>query len=531
LNGFQPDGSWDIKAARAAVDAVHATSNKKKKKKKGGGASSAPSVVPCVKKTAPIPSGQANTSAATNVGTRTAGIISLPAMPVHGLSNLGNTCFMNASLQALSASPSFLAYACSPPLKLPLNKHAASFCEKLAGLFSSMQASGKKPISPKSFVATLEGPFRDRSMEHDAHEFTVMLRDQLDIVYKPRISPFVGMHKNCLTCVRCNYKKFRDEQFEEIQLVLPHMRESTVTLEELLQVHTGEDRVSFTGDNKVDCGRCGGRRDTVVQVVPLVLPTALLIQLKRFKWNAESGNFEKILIPVQIPKVLTIQSETYLHKATVTHIGATPRQGHYYAYKRNFSDGGVQYNDSVATELSPAEFHKSAMGFGGNINETPYMLVYEKTTGSAVLPGAASVGRPTAGEITHHMPAASLQSGPIIKLGGENKTAPAGPDAAGARPSHLAASSMQKNAIIKTWDGNMDYAEGRPEKYRRLSAETVHALKCDNYFDTTGQGGIEKIIDNCSRATFDNGGEGIVTKIPMGVNEALTNILQKDFSR
>lgn len=143
-----------------------------------------------------------------------------------GLRNLGNTCYLNSTLQSLLYTPPL---ANSFEQKLHSNrcsgeKHLfCSFCY-MENLFASTNNHKFKPVAPDSMarnVRLLNKRLRIGRQE-DAHEF---LRSLLD--HMPR-SPadkkllekiFAGKLKSSVECQKCKYKSEISENFWDLSLV------------------------------------------------------------------------------------------------------------------------------------------------------------------------------------------------------------------------------------------------------------------------------------------------------------------------
>lgn len=117
-----------------------------------------------------------------------------------GLENLGNTCFLGASLQSLCYLPPFMNYLMSVTKSNQNHEGVSnndSVIEVVGHVLRKMQQSSKGYTRPVEIIRNLKriGNFRVGRQE-DAHEFLLQLIDKLEqsVLSKVTISPLSSSH-------------------------------------------------------------------------------------------------------------------------------------------------------------------------------------------------------------------------------------------------------------------------------------------------------------------------------------------------
>lgn len=127
-----------------------------------------------------------------------------------GLPNLGNTCYMNASLQAMMCVPSLAARS----------QEMTNACEKSDEVCNAfLQFSRSFDPRPVKKVVGARIPMFKGSDQHDAHEFVTffldMLHDESPDVLK---SLFFGKLETITQCIACGHKTIILEDFSTLSL-------------------------------------------------------------------------------------------------------------------------------------------------------------------------------------------------------------------------------------------------------------------------------------------------------------------------
>ncbi|KAG0228549.1 ubiquitin-specific protease doa4 [Actinomortierella wolfii] len=276
-----------------------------------------------------------------------------------GLTNLGNTCFMNSVIQCLIATPPLTRFFLDGSYKRNINLTnplgtKGKVAEAFAELIRNMWSGQSLVISPTSFrQAIIEfAPQFKGSEQHDSQEFLSFLLDGLhedlkrenkkameergqqlrrpgepeegseadeawmeslpeweasDIAWQRYlrrgnsivVSIFQGQYKNRLSCTKCGKTSTSYNPF--MYLTLPIKAKTPMgkpqTLLSCLDAFIEPEVME--GDNAWHCPRCKKPRKAIKQLTISKLPDVLLIQLKRF---ASDGPFKnKIKAKVDYP--------------------------------------------------------------------------------------------------------------------------------------------------------------------------------------------------------------------------------------
>lgn len=345
-----------------------------------------------------------------------------------GLMNLGNTCFMNSSLQCLSNTEPMTDYFLGYDYRSEINadnilgtKGALVRC--YAELTKHLWLGKSKSYCPEEFKSSIGrfAPQFEGYEQQDAQELLAYLLDGIHedlnrVLIKPYIEDkdcdgsndegdaiiawsnylarnksiivdlFQGQLRNTMTCRNnkliqadgthgCGHKNVKFDPF--MYLSLP-ISDTSNTLDDCLSLFCEEE--TLKGDNQWYCTKCKTHVDATKKIDLWMLPPILIIHLKRFKFGV-TGHRSKIERPICYP--LSDWNLSTRKKSeggvfplydlyAISHHRGTVSGGHYTAHAKNrFDREWYDFNDSQCRKVDK---EKEKLGFGSSA----YCLFYNR---------------------------------------------------------------------------------------------------------------------------------------------------------
>ncbi|XP_021495688.1 ubiquitin carboxyl-terminal hydrolase 36 isoform X2 [Meriones unguiculatus] len=308
-----------------------------------------------------------------------------------GLHNLGNTCFLNSTIQCLTYTPPLANYLLSK--EHARSCHQGSFCMLCVMQNHMVQAfaNSGNAIKPVSFIRDLKKiarHFRFGNQE-DAHEF---LRYTIDAMQKACLNGYAKLDRQTQATtlvhqifgghlrsrVKCSVCKSVSDTYDPYLDIALEIRQAA-NIVRALELFVKPDVLS--GENAYMCAKCKKKVPASKRFTIHRTSNVLTLSLKRFA-NFSGG---KITKDVGYPEFLNMRpymSQSsgdpvmYGLYAVLVHSGYSCHAGHYYCYVKASNGQWYQMNDSLV--------HSSNVKVV--LNQQAYVLFYLRIPGSKKSP-------------------------------------------------------------------------------------------------------------------------------------------------
>lgn len=344
---------------------------------------------------------------------------------LRGLINLGNTCFMNCIVQALTHTPILRDFFLSDRHRCEMPSPELCLVCEMSSLFRELYSGNPSPHVPYKLLHLVWIHARHLAgyRQQDAHEFLIAALDVLhrhckgDDAGKVANNPnhcnciidqiFTGGLQSDVTCQACHGVSTTIDPCWDISLDLPGSctsfwpmspgRESSVngeshipgttTLTDCLRRFTRPEHLGSSA--KIKCGSCQSYQESTKQLTMNKLPVVACFHFKRFEHSAKqrrkittfiSFPLELDMTPfmasskesrmngqLQLPTSSGNDENKYSLFAVVNHQG-TLESGHYTSFIRHHKDQWFKCDDAVITKASIKDV----------LDSEGYLLFYHK---------------------------------------------------------------------------------------------------------------------------------------------------------
>lgn len=349
-----------------------------------------------------------------------------------GLRNLGNTCYLNAVMQAFSSLREFVAELRAMPASIPPCQDGALFrCSVEMLQQMSSTGAGRGPLSPGKLreQIAVASPMFGRNEQQDAHEFlleyTNQLHDELlsarnvflpqdaelEQVERCQLATHVHLDSEVqkrLQCVNCSHARVLQERFRDFSIDFPaDDKNNKCALASMVRSYFAPEELEARCDH---CGSVAAHMEKRLTSPP----RTLVLHLKRFVPNLEKRRYDKRHQSVDFPARFDLQEclggsspaqpsvasrlparplarhdslgsaekphaqpvappsppMWYNLRSLVAHDGASPQAGHYVCYAKGEQGAWRLYDDSLVKEM-PVGFDPQLQ-----LGQRAYILFY-----------------------------------------------------------------------------------------------------------------------------------------------------------
>ncbi|XP_043650562.1 ubiquitin carboxyl-terminal hydrolase 36 [Drosophila teissieri] len=358
-----------------------------------------------------------------------------------GMINVGNTCYLNSTLQALLHIPALANWLVSEQAHLENCNVAESgggciVCAMAKTLLATQ--SNQSAVRPFLIYSKLKQICKHMVVgrQEDAHEFLRFLVEAMERAYLMRFrnykeldqlvketTPlgqiFGGYLRSEVRCLSCNHVSITFQHFQDLLLDI----RKADSLEDAFEGHFSRERLEDMG---YKCEGCKKKVSATKQFSLERAPITLCIQLKRFsmignKLTKQISFKPRIDLSKYAARSPAAQAQplTYRLVSMVTHLGVSQHCGHYTAIGSTDTGSYYNFDDSYVRPIAMQSV----------CNTNAYIMFYELDLSQAASPAANRPNgvRLTNGHSITPVPAATVSSpsptrfiGPQLPPGGVN---------------------------------------------------------------------------------------------------------------
>ena len=348
-----------------------------------------------------------------------------------GLVNVGQSCYMNATLQCLSNIKEMSNYFLKNFRTFNIDNQ--EFTVAYSSLIYDIFNTKEKYISPdifKSIIGELNPLFKGNQAA-DAKDLVFFIIERLHQELKPpektkvqnnpidynkleiesqnesltlkkffnelkekntsKMSDiFYGYIRSTMRCYGCDKIKFSFQTFNLLNFILKKVKDDKIQLMgyenynginiyDAFESDRKEEKL--LGENMIYCNFCKGLKNGAHQQNIFGFPSVLIIILNRGKNNMDfDENFEFYEnLDFSNSDILYNKSgyKKFFLCGIITHLGKSGSEGHFIAYCRNhMNEPFICYNDAYISKVNSHEAMETKISHNDNEKKTPYVLFY-----------------------------------------------------------------------------------------------------------------------------------------------------------
>lgn len=260
-----------------------------------------------------------------------------------GLCNIGNTCYLNASLQLLIQNDDFCKI-------ILIYRHHSPILNDISDFIMQYYINNDSSITPIIIKKIIHHhlPQYDNSMQHDASEFILSFFDLIDSEIKKINLSSLNLYSiygiQSKTQFLCK-NRHKNNMYENTLLLILDLELNDTTLTNLIQKYKSKEQLCEQSNNIYLCEHCNIHVPALKKTFITNVSSNLLILLKRFIIiNSEYvKNNANITIPI-------IWNNEFKLVGAIIHYGGI-HFGHY-IYLSNINNGWFIFDDTNIKEIS-----------------------------------------------------------------------------------------------------------------------------------------------------------------------------------
>ncbi|KAK3918027.1 Ubiquitin carboxyl-terminal hydrolase 36 [Frankliniella fusca] len=327
-----------------------------------------------------------------------------------GISNFGNTCFINACLQMIFHVPSVLQWFETTDHPSSCKKPLRCMTCSLLKTWRQYKCSKDPNIRPAAFVSFIRSAFttpsndydRTNNKQEDAHELLLFLLQKLEDDFitssvghecnfftsltNPIFQNFGGWLTTKCVCSSCFFVSKTYSPFTSLTLDIENCQSVKGALEKFLDGEKIEDYKCYGCENNQTVQKAFDFYKT---------PSTLILQLKRFQQDRSKNN-NSVSVNQRVVLKVGAEESRYNLLGAVLHLSDSKEQGHYISIVQCPDNSWVQFDDQKIKKMTkyPQDI----------LSSSAYILLYSKESFYAqqtILPSHSEVINASPGKKSH----------------------------------------------------------------------------------------------------------------------------------